>query len=96
MEIPNEGTRFEIDIRVLRQYIWKINGEPLGELQSDWPDRCRWIDTSCTLADLLTKSMRADGLEEFLESGILNLQLAMESFNAKLTKEAARKKKTDD
>jgi hypothetical protein len=89
----NEDKRLEIDIGSLRQHLWEDSkGEPLDAILNQWPDKCRWIDTSTMLADPLTKMMKADRLEEFLYTGKLDLQPTPESLHSKLMKQAGRKK----
>ena len=52
----NEDERLEIDIQGLRQHLRELDdGEPLDNLQDDWHDKVRWIDTSTMIADPLQK-----------------------------------------
>ena len=89
----NEDKRLEIDIGSLRQHLWEDSkGEPLDAILNQWPDKCRWIDTSTMLADPLTKLMQADRLEDFLYTGKMDLQPIPESLHSKLMKQAGRKK----
>ena len=93
----NEDKRLEINIEAQRQHLWEDdNGEPIDELQPDWHDKVRWIDTSTMLADPLTKMMKAERLEHFMSSGVLDLTPTPESVMAKLMKQKARKKTPDD
>ena len=50
---------------VMESYVEKIG--------SDQPDMVRWIDTSCMVADCLTKRMRSDRLSGCLRSCLLDL-----------------------
>ena len=55
--------RLRIDLAALRQKVWIIpDGEFRKEIGSDQHDMVRWIDTSCMVADCLTKRMRSDRL----------------------------------
>ena len=55
--------RLSIDLAALRQMVWLTpDGELRERIGSDQPDMVRWIDTSCMVADCLTKRMRSDRL----------------------------------
>ena len=61
--------RLSIDLGALRQMVWLTpDGELREEICSDQPDMVRWIDTSCMVADCLTKRMRSERLSECLRS----------------------------
>ena len=67
---------------------------PDGELRektgSDQPDMVRWIDTSCMVADCLTKRMRSDRLSECFRSCWLDLIPTDESVLCKMKKQKGR------
>ena len=66
--------RLSIDLAALRQMVWlNPDGALREEIGSDQPDMVRWIDTSCMVADCLTKRMRSDRLSECLRSCWLDL-----------------------
>ena len=67
--------RLSIDLAALRQMIWLTpDGELREDIGPDQPDMVRWIDTSCMVADCLTKRMRSDRLSECLRSCWLDLK----------------------
>ena len=48
-----------IDLAALRQMLWLTpDGELREEIGLDQPDMVRWVDTSCMVADCLTKRER--------------------------------------
>ena len=66
--------RLIIDLAALRLMVWLTpDGELREEIGSDQPDMVRWVDTSCMVADCLTKRMRSDRLSECLRSCWLDL-----------------------
>ena len=66
--------RLSIDLAALRQMVWLTrDGELREKIGSDQPDMVRWIDTSCMVADCLTKRMRSDRLSGCLRSCLLDL-----------------------
>ena len=83
--------RLSIDLAALRQMIWLTPDEELREdIGPDQPDMVRWIDTSCTVADCLTKRMRSDRLSECLRSSWLDLNPTDESVLCKMRKQKER------
>ena len=66
------------------------DGELREEIGSDQPDMVRWIDTSCMVADCLTKRMRSDRLSECLRSCWLDLIPTDESVLCKMKKQKGR------
>ena len=55
--------RLSIDLAALRQMVWLTpDGELREKIGSDQPDMVRWIETSCMVADCLTKRTRSDRL----------------------------------
>ena len=83
--------RLSIDLAALRQMVWLTpGGELLEKIGSDQPDMVRWIDTSCMVADCLTKRMRSDRLSGCLRSGWLDLIPTDESVFCKMKKQKER------
>ena len=60
------------------------------KIGSDQPDMVRWIDTSCMVADGLTKLMRSDPLSGCLRSCWLDLIPTDESVLCKMKKQKGR------
>ena len=60
--------RLSIDVAALRQMV-----ELREKIGSDQPDMVRWIDTSCMVADCLTRRMRRERLSGCLRSCWLDL-----------------------
>ena len=85
-----ENKRLAIDLKALRQYVWERDGTRTGEIDSSSGDYPRWIDTSTMVVDPLTKVMKADRLETFLESGMLDLRPTDESLATKERKRLIR------
>ena len=88
-----DNKRLAVDLKALRQYVWERNGERKEELDSSSGDHPRWIDTSCMIADPLTKVMKPDRLEDFLRTGCLDLRPTAESLMIKERNKALRKSK---
>ena len=83
--------RLSIDLAALRQMIWLTpDGELREDIGPDQPDMVRWIDTSCMVADCLTKRMRSDRLSECLRSCWLDLNPTDESVLCKMRKQKGR------
>ena len=83
--------RLSIDLAALRQMVWRIrDGELREKIGSDQPDMVRWIDTSCMVADCLTRSMRSDRVSECLRSCWLDLIPTDESVFCKMKKQKGR------
>ena len=83
--------RLSIDLAALRQMVWLTSdGELRDEIGSNQPDMVRWIDTSCMVADCLTKRMRSDRLSECLRSCWLDLLPTDESVLCKMKKQKGR------
>ena len=66
------------------------DGELREKVGSDQPDMVRWIDTSCMVADCLTKRMRSDRLSLCLRSCWLDLIPTDESVHCKMKKQKGR------
>ena len=80
--------RLSIDLAALRQMVWLTpDGELREKIGSDQPDMVRWIDTSCMVADCLTKRMRSDRLSGCLRSCWLDLIPTDESVLCKMKKQ---------
>ena len=80
-----------IDLAALRQMVWLTpDGELREEIGSEQPDMVRWVDTSCMVADYLTKRMRSDRLSECLRSCWLDLIPTDESVLCKMQKQKGR------
>ena len=77
--------RLSIDLTAWRQMFWLTRKN-----RSDQPDMVRWIDTSCMVADCLTKRMRSDRLSECLRSCWLDLIPTDESVLCKMKKQTGR------
>ena len=83
--------RLGIDVAALRQMVWLTpDGELPEKIGLDQPDMVRWIDTSCMVADCLTKRMRSDRLSECLRSCWLDLIPTDESVLCKMKKQKGR------
>ena len=83
--------RLSIDLAALRQMVWLTpDGELREKIGSDQPDMVRWIDTSCMVADCLTKRMRSDRLSGCLRSCWLDLITTDESVLCKMKKQKGR------
>ena len=83
--------RLSIDLAALRQMIWLTpDGELREDIGPDQPDMVRWIDTSCMVADCLTKRMRSDRLSECLRSCWHDLNPTDESVLCKMRKQKGR------
>ena len=83
--------RLSIDLAALRQMIWLTpDGELREEIGSDQPDMVRWIDTSCMVADCLTKRMRSGRLNECFRTCWLDLIPTDESVLCKMKKQKGR------
>ena len=83
--------RLSIDLAALRQMVWLTpDGELRQKIGSDQPDMVRWIDTSCMVADCLTKRMRSDRLSGCLRSCWLDLIPTDESVLCKMKKQKGR------
>ena len=83
--------RLSIDLAALRQMVWLTpDGELREEIGSDQPDMVRWVDTSCKVADCLTKRMRSDRLSECLRTCWLDLIPTDESVLCKMKKQKGR------
>ena len=83
--------RLSIDLAALRQMIRLTpDGELREEIGSDQPDMVRWIDTSCMVADCLTKRMRSDRLNECVRTCWLDLIPTDESVLCKMKKQKSR------
>ena len=83
--------RLSIDLAVLRQMVWLTpDGDLREKIGSDQPDMVRWIDTSCMVADCLTKRMRSDRLSGCLRSCWLDLIPTDESVLCKMKKQKGR------
>ena len=83
--------RLSIDLAALRQMVW-LTPDPrvTRKIGSDQPDVVRWIDTSCMVADCLTKRMRSDRLSGCLRSCWLDLIPTDESVLCKMKKQKGR------
>ena len=75
----------------LRQYIWERDGEFSLEIEHDKGDYPRWIDTSCMIADPLTKNMAPDVLVNAMTTGVMDLRPTEESIMIKERNRVARK-----
>ena len=83
--------RLSIDSAALRQMVWLTPDRELREkFGSDQPDMVRWIDTSCMVADCLTKRARSDRLSGCLRSCWLDLIPTDESVLCKMKKQKGR------
>ena len=83
--------RLSIDLAAFPQMVWLTpDGELREKIGSDQPDMVRWIDTSCMVADCLTKRMRSDRLSECLPSCWLDLIPTDESVLCKMKKQKGR------
>ena len=83
--------RLSIDLVALRQMVWLIpDGELREKIGSGQPDMVRWIDTSCMVADCLTKRMRSDRLSECFRSCWLDLIPTDESVLCKMQKQKGK------
>ena len=83
--------RLSIDLAALRQMVWLTPDGALREkIGSDQPDMVRWIDTSCMVADCLTKRMRSDRLSGCLRSCWLDLIPTDGSVLCKMKKQKGR------
>ena len=83
--------RLSIDFAALRQMVWlTLDGGLREKIGSDQPDMVRWIDTSCMVADCLTKRMRSDRLSGCLRSCWLDLIPTDESVLCKMNKQKGR------
>ena len=83
--------RLSIDLAALRQLVWLTpDGELREEIGSDQPDMVRWADTSCMVADCLTKRMRSDRLSECLRSCWLDWITTDESVLCTMKKQKER------
>ena len=60
------------------------------KIGSGQPDMVRWINTSCMVADCLTKRMRSDRLSECLRSCWLDLIPTDETVLCKMKKQKGR------
>ena len=89
--------RLSIDLAALRQMVWLTpDGELRDEIGLDQPDMVRWIDTSCMVADRLTKRTRSDRLSECLRSCWLDLLSTDESVLCKMKKQKGRASPDDN
>ena len=68
-----DNKRLAIDLISLRQDIWERDGSRTETIDTRCGDFPRWIDTSCMLADPLTKTMKADRLCEAMSTGIFDM-----------------------
>ena len=93
-----ENTRLSIDIQGLKQMLWETqDGTSLDELlpESTCENAVRWIDTSCTIVDCLTKKMDPSVLLKVMQDGVISLQPTVDSEMKKLKKQKARKAKKE-
>ena len=71
--------RLAIDLCALRQLVWRLPGEDVGDpMLSDAPPTSatttvRWIDTSTMCADGLTKRMKSSQIDELMEHGTMQV-----------------------
>ena len=92
--------RLSIDLRGLRQDLWRRKGEDVGDPyrietipnQNEATDILLWIDTAIMLADPLTKSMNDLALNEVLKTGYWNIQQPAQAVVDKLHKQDLRQK----
>ena len=83
--------RLSIDSAALRQMVCLTPDLEVREkIGSDQLDMVRWIDTSCMVADCLTKRMRSDRLSECLRSCWLDLIPTDESVLCKMKDQKER------
>ena len=67
--------RLAIDLSALRQELWRLVGEEVGDpsqLQSipvDASDQLYWVSTGDMIADAMTKSMRWDAIRDVCTGG---------------------------
>lgn len=86
-----ENKRLGIDLMALRQQIWERNGERTLEIDHSCGDYPRWIDTSCMLADPLTKVMIPERLVNAMMTGKFDMTPTAESLIIKERNRALRK-----
>ena len=86
-----ENKRLGIDLMALRQQIWERNGERTLNIDHSCGDYPRWIDTSCMLADPLTKAMKCERLDATLTTGRFDMRPTEESLMIKEKNRACRK-----
>ena len=73
--------------------IWLTpDGELREDIGSDQPDMVRWIDSSCVVADCLTKRMQSDRLSECFRSCWLDLITTDESVLCKMKRQKGKDK----
>ena len=85
--------RLSIDLAALRQIVWLTpDGELREKIGPNQPDIVRWMDTSCMVADFLTKRMRSDRLSECLRSCWLDFIPTDESVLCKMKKTKGEEK----
>ncbi len=66
--------RLSIDLASLRQHLWlDKDGNQRDELTSRDHDQIIWVDTSCMLADPLTKAMNATLLVKTMKTGKMQI-----------------------
>jgi hypothetical protein len=86
-----ENKRLRIDMMALRQQIWERAGERTEVLDYMTGDYPRWIDTSCMIADPLTKVMNAQRMIDTFMSGKFDMRPTAESLRIKEKNREARK-----
>ena len=86
-----ENKRLRIDMMALRQQIWERAGERTTTLDYMTGDYPRWIDTSCMIADPLTKVMNAERMIKTFVTGKFDMRPTPESLRIKEKSREARK-----
>ena len=90
-----DNERLNVDLMALRQLVWERGGERQEYVDHSRGDLPRWIDTSTTVADPLTKAMNCERLSKMLDTGILDLNPTEESLIIKAKNKLLRKKARD-
>jgi hypothetical protein len=95
-----QDKRLGIEFAALRQSLWRVEGQALGDprLCDALPDRaiatdiCRWIDTDVMLADPLTKPMDASKMLHAMKTNYWDMKQPIESLRKKREKQRQRHK----
>ena len=69
-----DNKRLAIDLSALKQLIWDNRHDCHEGVDGSKGDHPRWIDTSATLSDCLTKTMTSCGVNETLRTGVFDVK----------------------
>ena len=85
-----DDKRLSIEMAAMRQFIWERNGVRTDTIDQTSGDIVKWIDTSCMIADPLTKAMKPEVLMTALRDCYFDLTPTAENVARKQARKKAK------